>query len=91
MKKLAIRISLNLLLFLALQILVVIVGFLLGLASSNKFVHQQWILYWTFCASHVALSVWISYFATRRLEREDFISSIAIIFLWLVTAWYITK
>lgn len=91
MKKYVIFFVVNALLFVALQTGFILTAFLLGLASSDKYVTQQWILYFAFCLFHLLVFFFIPYF-NKTLSRKDFLfGALLIAFAWLVTAWYINN
>jgi hypothetical protein len=91
MRKYIIFLFLNVVLFLMLQFGVVLTAFLLGLASSDKYVREQWILYWLFCLIHVTIFVAIPYIMRSLLVYKFLVGVLLIILSWVITAWYISN
>lgn len=90
MKKIIIFIFSNAILFLTLQCSVVLTAFLLGFASSDKYVRAQWVLYCIFCLLHVVIYVAIPYFKRSLSRYELLLGALIIILSWIITGWYIS-
>jgi uncharacterized BrkB/YihY/UPF0761 family membrane protein len=80
----------NIALFLTLQFGAVLTVFLLGLASGDKYVREQWILYCLFCSLHVILCFSIPYYRRLLSKHELLLGFLIIIFSWTIMGWYIS-
>jgi hypothetical protein len=90
MKKYFVFLLVNVILFLALQLGVVLAAFLLGLASSDKYVREQWILYGFVCLLHVIIYAVIPY-VRRLLSMGEFLfGALIIVLAWVITGWYMS-
>lgn len=90
MRKHIIFIFSNLVLFLMLQFAVVLTAFLLGLASSNKYEREQWMLYCFFCLLQVIICIVIPYFRKSLSKYEFLLGVLLVILSWIITGWYIS-
>jgi hypothetical protein len=90
MKKYLIFLAANIVLFVALQAVFIFTGFSLGLASSDKYLREQWILYCVFCFLHLIIYAAAPYFR-RLLSNAEFLLGILIIILsWVILGLYIS-
>lgn len=84
-EEIRITLVLNSLLFYLLQALLVLTGFLMGLAANNNHLTLQWIVYYIYAALHVVLFLSVS-FLRSGLPRS---TAIVIILAWIITGYLI--
>jgi len=77
----------NLVVFLMAQFGAILVAFLTGLASSDKYILEQWIVYYFFCVLHIIFNYFLICSNESRLRR--IVVSAIICSLWIAVGWFI--